>query len=542
MKLTITILLLLFIIPAFTGCWNTSSTEPALKMTDTLPKVENLVRDPSIPGNFSTQTSLHFDSSEIDSFLKDYPKFMDHRSELVKFYAKRQYSYAWFDRNGLIEPCMDLYNRVLNISDEGLAIDIPYLADYRRMMEGDSAFPRAPKIDVRFELMMSSQYFHYAREAWSGLPENASKSENWFIPRQKVDYERLLDSMLKDTDNARALIEPLPRQYSLLRTYLKKLKEIDQSGKWGEILPDRKKYVTGDSSRVVAQIRTKLFLTGDLPSDNGSHIFDAALAEGIKQFQFRHGIKEDGVVGPSVLRELNKPISFRIQQILVNMERTRWMGSDPKGDHLVVNIPQFQLLVYENDSLRWTTRVVVGKEVNKTAIFQGKLQHVVFSPYWNVPPGILKEEILPELRRNPNYLAEKDMERYGDGVRQRPGGTNALGRVKFLFPNSYNIYLHDTPSKYLFEQEKRAFSHGCIRVSEPKKLAMHLLKNDPIWTEAKIDSAMNAGRERYVTLQNRIPVSIVYFTAWVDDHGKINFRDDIYNRDQRLMDMIFSKK
>jgi len=542
MKFTTTIFILIFIMPGIVGCWNTCSLESSIKNPDTLPNVENLIRDPSIAGNFSNQTTLQFDSSEIDLFLEKFPKFADHRSELTKFYTKRKYAYAWFDRNGLIEPSMDLYNRILNISDEGLEIDIPYLTEYRRMMEEDSSVKRSNKGDIRLELMITAQYFHYAREAWSGLPESASKAEKWFIPRQRINYERLLDSLLTETDNARALIEPLPRQYSLLRSYLKKIKEIDQSGKWIDIVADQKKYVVGDSGMIIAKIRTKLFLTGDIPVDNGRMLFDTPMAEGIRKFQYRHGIKEDGIIGPAVIRETNKSMSFRIQQILVNMERSRWMGSDPKGNHLLVNIPQFQLQVYENDTLRWTARVVVGKEVSKTAIFQGKLQYVVFSPYWNVPPGILKEEILPALRRNPNYLFEKNMEWAGDGVRQRPGGSNSLGRVKFLFPNSYNIYLHDTPSKSLFDQDKRAFSHGCIRVSEPKKLAMHLLKNDPLWTEGKIDSAMNAGKERYVTLKNPIPVSIVYFTAWVDDQGKIHFRDDIYKRDQRLMDMIFSKK
>ena len=203
---------------------------------------------------------------------------------------------------------------------------------------------------------------------------------------------------------------------------------------------------------------------------------------------------------------------------------------------------EFQLMVYEKDTLSWTCRVVVGKEANQTAIFQGNLKYVVFSPYWNVPPGIMAKEILPELRKNPNYLERLDMEWHGDGIRQRPGPGNALGRVKFLFPNSFNMYLHDTPAKFMFEQEKRAFSHGCIRVSEPRRLAIHLLKGDPSWTEARIDSAMTSGNERYVTLKKNIPVSIVYFTAWVDERGRLHFRDDIYDRDQRLMDMIFSKK
>jgi murein L,D-transpeptidase YcbB/YkuD len=300
--------------------------------------------------------------------------------------------------------------------------------------------------------------------------------------------------------------------------------------------------VAGDTGLVIATIRKKLAQTGDLDVDNRSQVFDASLTEAVKNFQFRYGMKEDGVIGQAVLREMNKPLSFRIRQILVNMERTRWMGSDPKGDHLVVNIPQFQLMVYENDTVSWSCRVVVGKEANKTAIFQGALKYIVFSPYWNVPPGIMTKEILPELRKNPNYLDRLNMEWHGDGIRQRPGPSNALGKVKFLFPNSFNMYLHDTPAKFMFNQEKRAFSHGCIRVSEPKKLAIHLLKGDPSWSVSRIDSAMNAGTEKYVILKKTVPVSIVYFTAWADEKGRIHFRDDIYNRDERLMEMIFLKK
>ena len=543
MKSTLKALVLLFVISQVTACRQLCSEEDARHIrTDTLPKVEQLVRDPSIPGNFSTQVALHFDSSEISSFLADYPRFSDHRAELLKFYRSRKFAFAWFDRAGLIEPSMDLYYRILNISDEGLPIDIPYLDTYRSMIEGDSIRDPARKADARMELMISAQYFHYAREAWSGLPESASRSEAWYIPRKRQEYERLLDSVVSEPGNGRSLIEPLPAQYALLKQYLKKFRSLERDNNWEFIRADRKKYQPGDTGRAVAGIRRKLFQTGDLETDNGSRTYDSVLTAAVRRFQFRYGMKEDGIAGPAVIREMNKPLSLRIRQILVNMERTRWMGSDPKGDHLVVNIPQFQLMVYEKDTLSWTCRVVVGKEANQTAIFQGNLKYVVFSPYWNVPPGIMAKEILPELRKNPNYLERLDMEWHGDGIRQRPGPGNALGRVKFLFPNSFNMYLHDTPAKFMFEQEKRAFSHGCIRVSEPRRLAIHLLKGDPSWTEARIDSAMTSGNERYVTLKKNIPVSIVYFTAWVDERGRLHFRDDIYDRDQRLMDMIFSKK
>jgi L,D-transpeptidase YcbB len=509
---------------------------------DTMPKVEKLVMDPSIPGNFSTQRDLHFDSDEIGRFLADFPRFNDHRSELMKFYANRKFAYAWFDRSGLIEPSMDLYYRILNISDEGLPIDIPYLEEYRQMIEGDSTRDPARLAEPRKEIMISAQYFHYAREAWSGLPASASRAEAWYIPRKRQQYETLLDSVVSDPGNGRSFIEPLPAQYGLLKKHLKKYRMMEQKKIWEPIRADRKKYVLGDTGLAVTRIRKKLYQTGDLEYDNGSHIFDQGLIDAVKRFQFRYGMKEDGVVGANVIKEMDKPLSIRIRQILVNMERTRWMGSDPKGDHLMVNIPQFQLMVYEQDTLSWSCKVVVGKEANQTAIFQGSLKYIVFSPYWNVPPGIMTKEILPELRKNPNYLERLDMEWHGDGIRQRPGPSNALGRVKFLFPNSFNMYLHDTPAKSMFELDKRAFSHGCIRVSEPRRLAIHLLKGDPVWTTSRIDSAMNSRQEKYVTLKHPVPVSIVYFTAWADDRGRIHFRDDIYDRDQRLMDMIFSKK
>ena len=182
--------------------------------------------------------------------------------------------------------------------------------------------------------------------------------------------------------------------------------------------------------------------------------------------------------------------------------------------------------------------VVVGKDLHQTVVFNGDIKYVVFSPYWNIPPSILKKEILPAIKKNPNYLSKNNMEWNGNGVRQKPGPSNALGLVKFLFPNSFNIYLHDSPAKNLFGAQTRAFSHGCIRLAEPKKLAVYLLKDDPQWTEKKIDAAMHAGKEKYVTLKNPVPVFIGYLTAWVDQQGRLNLRKDIYKRDQALAEML----
>src|SRR5678815_5117271 len=197
------------------------------------------------------------------------------------------------------------------------------------------------------------------------------------------------------------------------------------------------------------------------------------------------------------------------------MERIRWLPKEPSTDYLLVNIPEFRLHVYDKGKYSWSSNVVVGSAANNTVIFTGNLKYVVFSPYWNVPSSILRKEILPGIARNKNYLAQHHMEWNGNSVRQKPGPWNSLGQVKFLFPNTYNIYLHDTPSKSLFSEDKRAFSHGCIRVSKPRDLAIRALRQMPEWTPEKIDAAMHAGKEHYVTLQKTIPVYIGYFTAFL---------------------------
>jgi L,D-transpeptidase YcbB len=232
--------------------------------------------------------------------------------------------------------------------------------------------------------------------------------------------------------------------------------------------------------------------------------------------------------------------------MLINLERLRWVPEEVTGDYLLVNIPQFKLHVYEKGKLAWSMNVVVGSLQHNTVIFNGDLKYIVFSPYWNVPVSIVKNEIMPGIKKNKNYIASHNMEitSYSGSipnVRQKPGANNSLGKVKFLFPNSYNIYLHDTPAKSLFGETSRAFSHGCIRLGEPMKLAEFLLRNDSTWTKQNIQKAMDAGKEKYVTLSKTIPVFIGYFTAWVDSEGLLNFRDDVYGHDAKLAEKMFLK-
>ncbi|MBC8033921.1 MAG: L,D-transpeptidase family protein [Chitinophagaceae bacterium] len=244
-------------------------------------------------------------------------------------------------------------------------------------------------------------------------------------------------------------------------------------------------------------------------------------------------------------RMLKDSLSLKIQHILVNMERMKWMPAEPKGELIIVNIPEFRLYVRNGNTEEFNMDVVVGKQGHNTVMFTGELNQVVFSPYWNLPPSIIKKEILPEMEKNSNYLQEKNMEVTGEEnglpvVRQLPGEHNDLGKVKFLFPNSFNIYFHDTPYKELFNKDKRAYSHGCIRLSDPVKMAQHLLKNQSEWTPQRIDSAMNSGEEKYVKVENPVRVMISYYTAWVDKNGTLMTAEDIYNHDAKLARKMFT--
>jgi len=243
---------------------------------------------------------------------------------------------------------------------------------------------------------------------------------------------------------------------------------------------------------------------------------------------------------------LNVPAIDRVKQILINMNRMRWLPQEPEGRLIEVNIPAFILHVYEGRNLVFSMPVVVGKDGHNTTLFSDMMTTIVFSPYWNVPPSIVKKEIVPGMDSDQNYLEEHQMEITGEEnnlpvVRQKPGPENSLGKVKFLFPNSFNIYLHDTPAKGLFNKDVRAYSHGCIRLADAEKLANYLLKNNSRWTPEKINEAMNSGNEQYVKLKDPVPVFITYYTAWVDENGRLNFREDIYGHDKEIAGKMFLK-
>ena len=302
----------------------------------------------------------------------------------------------------------------------------------------------------------------------------------------------------------------------------------------------------GASAPQVVLIKQYLAKTGDMPAGDTSAVFNDTLAQGITSIQQRFGMKATGTLSKDLISAMNVPVSDRIEQLLINLDRMRWMPSQPNGTLIVVNIPEFMLHVLQDGKKEFDMNVVVGKEGHSTMQFTGTMNQIVFAPYWNIPPNIVTKEIMPEIEKDAHYLEKNDMEDQGDkdgdginDIRQLPGEKNALGKVKFLFPNSFDIYLHDTPAKSLFGKDKRAFSHGCIRLADAKKMAEYLLRNDPDWDVAKIDEAMNSKEQKVVKLKNKAEVFITYYTAWVDEEGRLNFRDDVYGHDKKVKAQLF---
>ena len=490
----------------------------------------------------NSYTEMFFDSVTLEKFIGSGALNDSAARRLRDFYNGRNFQFAWFLKQGMapyVSSFMDLQNEYISYSGDSTLYNPTLQLLYDSLVSEDSML-KSDSVIVKTELLLTLQFFRYVNRAYAGRGNINLQELEWYIPRKKINDVALLDSLLNNVGKDLSKYEPVNRQYGLIKNYLLKYYRVEKNGGWTKIKTDKKTYQQGDSSTTISQIKRRLFLTEDLQANDTTRIFTPALTEAVKSYQRRHGYKETGFINVSIVDEMNRPVHERIRQMLINMERIRWVPAEPPADYLLVNIPEFRLHVYGKGQYKWNMNVVTGSVANNTVIFSGTLKYIVFSPYWNVPPGILKKEVLPGIKKNKNYLADHNMEWNNGAVRQKPGPRNSLGLVKFLFPNSYSIYFHDTPSKSLFDEPKRAFSHGCIRLAEPQKLAEYLLRNDPSWNSEKISKAMHAGKEKYVTIKEDIPVIIGYFTAWVDRQGKLNFRDDIYGHDKKMAERLFS--
>ena len=485
-------------------------------------------------------SKIPFDSTLVKAFFVKYPKLSPFQTEVAVLYKKRNFHYVWFDANGITEIGNLMYDKINNITDEGVQVNVPYKYELDAVFKNQKLNQNP---NPTTDLLISSLYFYYASKVFNGLDTKKFKEIEWYLPQQKQSYVDYLDSLLVKPSLINKDKKEVLGQYYRLKQVLKKYREIEKKGVWNEIEMDSgfKSLKPGDSSKIVVQIRQKLNVMGDLDTDSKSAIYDEDFGKAVLNYKLRNGNNLNKTITKRHIDAMNVPISERIKTIMVNMERCRWISNDisKAKEFVVINIPAYKLTFYKNGKPELISNVVVGKKLNKTVIFSADMKYIVFSPYWNLPQSIIKNEVNPAIEKNPNYLAEHNMERVEGNIRQKPGPRNSLGLVKFIFPNSNEIYLHDTPAKGLFKEEKRAFSHGCIRVEKVKELAEIIMQNDPKWNATKIDSAMHSGQEYWYTLKQKIPVYIGYFTAWVDDDGKIHFYDDVYKRDQKLAELIF---
>src|SRR4051794_9796857 len=496
-----------------------------------------------------------------------HPAFVTHDKEGTRlwqqtrtFYEKRQFAPAWIE-GGAPRKRMDALIAAVRAADrEGIDSEVygVGLLEQRRNEAGSGILSRKgfqPETAATIDVWLTYLYLKFASDLADGVSDLAHADPAWLIAPDRFNPLDHLETALRENRIAESLSEltPTDDEYQRLRKALAEYRAIAKSGGWPKV--PTLKLKPGQTSPATRTLALRLAATGDFsgatPAPDMPALYDKQLQEAVKKFQRRHGLADDGVVGPSMVAELNVPVDARIRQIELNMERWRWLPRDLGNPHILVNIPQMRLDVREHGNVPLSMRVVVGKEDTPTPIFNQRMTYLVFAPYWNVPDDIAQNETLPAVMKDPGFLERSDMEvvdLHGKPVdpksidldkpekyrfRQRPGTSNSLGLVKFMFPNEFNVSLHDTPADSLFARASRSLSHGCVRLEQPEKLAEYVLRDQPDWTPDRISEAMHAGSEEVVKLKTPIPVYLGYWTARVAADGGVEFRKDVYGIDAR---------
>ncbi|MFC6655967.1 murein L,D-transpeptidase [Roseibium salinum] len=472
------------------------------------------------------------------------------------YYGERAFAPVWFNENGLTEYAHLAIATMAAANDH--ALDPNNYGPLELAQRSETA--QTPEEWAKFDLDLSVQFLRYVTHVSSGRvqPNKVNKALNLFPHRpdpkklfenaeQAVDFSAFLDGLPPQSDN-----------YARLKRRLAQYREKAAAGGFTP-MPDGDVLKPGMSDPRIPVLRTRL-MEEDVPAaaEHAGDIYDGALVEAVKIFQEYHGLDADGVVGKNTLAQLNIPIQDKLIQMELNMERRRWMRDDLGDFYIFVNLADQNLKVVRDGKTVHTARVVVGKPYHATPVFSDQLEYVEINPYWNVPYSIATKEYLPKLKQNPMALGDQQIRVFQDGqeiparqiawnsysggnfpfrLRQDPGDGNALGRVKFMFPNKFNIYIHDTPSKSLFARPERAFSHGCIRVSDPFALAGVLLDHVNA-TPGHWEQIRDSGERTVVKPQALIEVHLTYLTAWMNKDGSTHFRKDIYGRDEVLLEAL----
>ncbi len=478
---------------------------------------------------------------------------------IPKFYELRNFKPAWTDKAN-VEA---LLVAVQASPEQGL-----YPADFHaaaiedmRSRLSEQQADAAALAD--FDLLMTDSFVRLGSQLVDGKVDPEALDAAWNFGQRVLDQdpEPLVNEAIESGKIAMLLqeLEPRHQVYIDMKATLAKYREIAAKGGWPQ-LPDGQALKLGVEDERVAVLRDRLVVTGDLKeaASAGAEVFDETLEQAVKRFQERHGLEADGAVGPGTRAAMNVPVEARIDQIRVNLERGRWVLSGLEDQFIIVNIAGFQTYVVKGDEDIWTTRSIVGTPFQKTPVFKENMDHLVFNPTWTVPSGILGRSILPKAQEDPSFLTEKNFtvvdssgkqvgpksvtgskysaKNFPYQIVQAPGPNNALGQVKFMFPNKYAVYLHDTPEKPLFERSERAFSSGCIRIDNPMDLAELLLRDKSGWDRERIDEVVASGKIETVNLDNPMPVLLLYWTIDTrPEDGAILFMKDIYERDANIL-------
>jgi murein L,D-transpeptidase YcbB/YkuD len=470
---------------------------------------------------------------------------------VAEYYAGQGYVLAWFADGRLSDRARAIIGRLAAADADGLDA-----SEYKMPPLGLGRYaPAAPAVLAKADVMLSNAIVTYAREAYAGRLVPASLSPNIGYEQHLLDPVGVLRNLAVTDDPVATLssYNPPQKEFALLRDKLAELRAGVKPEKL-PVIPGGATLKPGMSDPRVVLLRQRFGLPADVATPE---VYDETVVAAVKAFQEKASAKADGIIGKGALAIINKPPVDLIPLILANMERWRWMPRYLGDFYVRVNIPNFDLDVYQNDKLIHNTRVVVGKVELPTPIFSDEIEHAIVNPSWNVPPSIIAREYLPALRNGGYPKGFQIFARVGGRFRpvdpgmvdwasvsakdlqfkQPPGERNALGVIKFMFPNKYSVYLHDTPSKALFQQPYRAYSHGCIRVMDPWAFASVLLTQEPGWDVARLKKLVG-GPEKQVIFPQHIPVHITYFTAWIDAAGELQVRNDVYGHDQRVEEAL----
>jgi murein L,D-transpeptidase YcbB/YkuD len=467
----------------------------------------------------------------------------EHTKRLYKRFGQTP---LWLVDDGLAKDRAGaLTNTALHASEDGLRIDDYPIADLANAL---TALRRNPKPTAEqyaeADVLLTATYAALGEDYLTGQIDPKAVSQSWHIdPRDENVDSALVRTLTKlPLDKSIAAMRPQDPEYAALQKELAHYREIVTRGGFAKV-PDGKPLKRGDrdSAPRLAALRTRLGAEGiSVPADSGAATsYDAGLAAGVAQFQARHGIVVDSMLGAETVNSMNVPAAYRLGQIAANLERDRWLPRSLGTRYILVNVPAFQLTAYDSGRKALEMKVIVGEEYEDkaTPVFADSMETVVFRPYWNITPDIQAKETEPKIAADPGYMARNNLEYFKDGgatrIRQKPGPENSLGLVKFLFPNDFNIYLHDTPQKELFDKDVRAFSHGCIRVEKPLELASWVLG----WDQSKVQQYEQGQDNNSVKVPHKIPVYIEYGTAYVKD-GQLYFGNDLYHRDDDLVKAI----